>query len=95
MASVGDKLYPPTVGSSIPAFYNEDGTVIITVPFSMSRAVSADSVGGFSLKIKTAQSNAYLETLTTSDSVKSFIAEQTVVFYWDVDDDSFKRIKLG
>jgi len=50
---VSEKLYPPIIGSTIPAFYEENGTVKITVPFSMNRAVSAGSVAGFKLKIKT------------------------------------------
>jgi hypothetical protein len=44
MASVAEKLYPPTIGSTIPAFYSENGTAEIVVPFSMNRAVSASSV---------------------------------------------------
>lgn len=43
------KLYPPNIGGTIPAFC---GTVI-TVPFSMNRAVGIGEVGGFALKIKT------------------------------------------
>ena len=35
MTSVGEKLYPPTIGSSIPAFYAENGTAKIAVPFSV------------------------------------------------------------
>ncbi|MBQ9657395.1 MAG: hypothetical protein IJV31_01335 [Clostridia bacterium] len=54
MASVvAEKLYPPTIPSSIPAFYVENGTAKIAVPFSMNRAVDADSVAGFRIKIKT------------------------------------------
>jgi len=38
-----EKLYPPTINSSIPAFCDDgNGTVVITVPFSMNRAVSAN-----------------------------------------------------
>jgi hypothetical protein len=48
------KLLPPNIEGTIPAFYaNSDGTVKITVPFSMNRAVSNKSITGFSLKIKT------------------------------------------
>jgi len=39
MADIAEKLYPPTIGRTIPAFYNENGTAKITVPFSMNRAV--------------------------------------------------------
>jgi hypothetical protein len=50
------KLYPPIIGTFIPAFILEKGTDIIqiSVPFSMNKAVSASDIKGFSLKIKTA-----------------------------------------
>jgi len=51
------KLYPPTINENIPAFYEENGTVKITVPFSMNRAVLKDDISGFILKIKTVQGN--------------------------------------
>jgi len=51
------KLYPPTINENIPAFYEENGTVKITVPFSMNRAVLKDEINGFILKIKTVQGN--------------------------------------
>jgi len=47
------KLYPPNINGTIPAFYYEEGTVQITVPFTMNRAVSPNEVAGFALKIKT------------------------------------------
>ena len=95
-----EKLYPPTISSSIPAFYAVNGTVVITVPFSMNRAVSADSVGGFALKIKTAQSNVWITTLqtTSSEGVSSYIANRTVTFTWEnIEnvDTSLSKIKLG
>ena len=47
------KLYPPVIEGAIPAFYaNEDGTVTITIPFSMNRAVSKVQVEGFAVKIR-------------------------------------------
>lgn len=85
MATVTEKLYPPTIASSIPAFYDEEGTAQIVVPFSMNRAVSIDNVGGFSLKIKTAQSNNYIETLSVTggeDVVKNILAAGIVTFTW-------------
>jgi hypothetical protein len=100
MPSTVEKLYPPTISSSIPAFYEENGTVVITVPFSMNRAVSAGSVGGFALKIKTAQSNVWLTTLsssTSNDDISSYVANRTITFKWEVteDDNSLTKIKLG
>ena len=54
------KLLPPLVEGTIPAFYNNNGIVNITIPFSMNRAVSKGSVKGFSIKVKTAQNSTYL-----------------------------------
>ena len=49
---MADKLYPPIIGETLPAFYKiekiEDGTtkegISIVVPFSMNRSVSSDKV---------------------------------------------------
>lgn len=50
------KLYPPVIEGIIPAFYENK----ITIPFFMNKAVSPYEINGFSLKIKTVQSNYYL-----------------------------------
>ena len=63
MSALGQKLYPPVIANSIPAFYNEDGTAIIAVPFSMSRAVTDAQVSGLVLKIKTVQNNVFIKTI--------------------------------
>lgn len=48
-----DKLYPPNIEGTIPAFYpEEDGTTTLVVPFSMNKAVSIGDVYGFVVKIK-------------------------------------------
>ena len=47
------KLYPPIIEDTLPAFYEENGVVKITIPFSMNRAVNYSQVGGFELRIKT------------------------------------------
>ena len=57
------KLYPPYIEGTIPAF---SGTVI-TVPFSMNKAVSKNQVAGFALKIKTVQSNTFITTIINTD----------------------------
>ena len=57
------KLYPPNIEGTIPAFY---GTVL-TVPFSMNKAVAKKDVYGMQVKIKSIQSGAYILTdLTTN-----------------------------
>lgn len=81
------KLYPPTISSSIPAFYDQNGTVVITVPFTMNRAVSRSQISGFALKIKTAQSNNYVTTLL-SNQVNSAIANKQISFTWNLTSDT-------
>ena len=62
------KLYPPYIEGTIPAFYEEDeGTAIITVPFSMNRAVDKNQVNGFHMKMKTVQSNTFILDLQTEE----------------------------
>lgn len=48
------KLYPPTVSGTIPPFYTDQvlGTVTITVPFAINKAVAANEIGGFELRIR-------------------------------------------
>ena len=66
------KLYPPIVAATIPAFYAEsDGTVNLTVPFSMNKAVGASEVGGLAVKIKDVD-GIPRATYTTADSGSSF-----------------------
>ena len=99
MSVVAEKLYPPIIGSSIPAFYNDGGTAEIAVPFSMNRAVSANNISGFRLKIKTVQSNMVIKTLdvTGSTAVNKAIVDKVIRFYWEnaSEDTDFAKIKLG
>ena len=88
MGSASEKLYPPVIGGALPAFYKENddsGTVIVTVPFSMNRAVSANQISGFAIKIKTVQSNTYIATLRQYDTDTS-IKNGAVKFTWYLDD---------
>ena len=57
------KLYPPNIEGTIPAFY---GTVL-TVPFSMNKAVSKGDIAGMQIKIKAVQSGAYILTARTTN----------------------------
>ena len=64
-----EKLSPPLVEGTIPAFYSDDGaTAKLVVPFSMNRAVSKVQVKGIALKIKTVQSSTYLYDTITVDN---------------------------
>ena len=47
------KLYPPHIEGTLPSFYkNSEKGVVLTIPFSMNRAVSASEVYGYSLRVK-------------------------------------------
>ena len=103
MASVvAEKLYPPTIPSSIPAFYVENGTAKIAVPFSMNRAVDANSVAGFRLKIKTVQSNTLLKIIDidTDAGTLSAINSRIATFEWVAEVNGnrtpdFNKVKIG
>ena len=60
---MGVRLYPPNIEGTIPAFYGTE----LTVPFSMNKSVSQDSVYGMQIKIKSVQSGAYLLTSDTTN----------------------------
>ena len=107
---VAAKLQPPTIGESIPAFYAEGGTATIAVPFSMNLAVQASDVYGLVLKIKTVQSNVFLETLYVSNyaEVQNMIVNRIAKFDWPLqvttvqggvtnlsDNPSFQKLALG
>lgn len=70
------KLYPPNINGTIPAFCKEDGTVIITVPFSMNKAVSKTEVSGFALKIKTVSGTLKGVIKTTTSKSSSYDMEE-------------------
>lgn len=55
-----EKLSPPLVAGTIPAFYSNEEGIVLTIPFSMNRAVSPSQVKGYSVKIKTIQSGTPL-----------------------------------
>lgn len=65
---MAEKLSPPLLEGTIPAFYSDNGAVAkLTVPFSMNRAVSPVQVKGIAIKIKTAQSSSYIYENTVYD----------------------------
>ena len=91
------KLYPPVIEGAIPAFYaNEDGTVTITIPFSMNRAVSKVQVEGFAVKIKTVQSSTYLYTLEVTDPNSYSINNNIFEIYATFKDSALlSKLKVG
>lgn len=56
-----DKLYPPQIEGTLPAFYGEEkeGKInySITIPYSMNKTVSINLVTEMAIRIKTIQSN--------------------------------------
>lgn len=64
------KLYPPVIEGTIPAFY---GTTLV-VPFSMNRSVGKTDIKGFSLKIKTIQSNTFVANVTSTNYTTSEVS---------------------
>ena len=93
------KLYPPTISGTLPACQKDDnGTVTFTVPFSMNRAIQLSAIGGFSLKVKTAQSNTLLVTLETtynsseSETIDYLTRTKTLTFTFN---DTNSSIKIG
>ena len=89
------KLYPPIIEDTLPAFYEENGVVKITIPFSMNRAVSYSQVGGFELRIKTVQNGSFLYTVQTYNPIQ-YKVEGTndlyVTFYLK---DEINKLKVG
>ena len=86
------KLYPPTIGGTLPAFYAENGTAEIAVPFSMSRAVGNGEIAKFRIKIKTVQSNTLLDTIDTVRLTVKSLNERIAYFSWNV---PTGKVKIG
>ena len=88
------KLFPPLIEGTIPAFYSDNGTVLLTVPFSMNRAVSRNQVGGLVLKVKTAQSSTYLFTKTVTDT-NDFELEDSCYADFYLNKEDIAKLKEG
>ena len=98
---MGEKLYPPIIPGTLPAFYTtEDGNngteTKITVPFSMNRAVSSESINGFALKLKTAYSNTLIDVLKTNN-FNDLTTAKEITFIWNNNDNNntLSKIKPG
>ena len=77
------KLYPPNIAGTLPAFYGES----FTIPFSHNRAVSASEIGGYTLKMKTIQSNKIVAIdVRGVESADGFIT-------FNFDDDNGERLQ--
>lgn len=82
------KLYPPIIEGSLPAFF---GTDVISVPFSMNRAVGASEVAGFYLKIKTV-SGSFIADLYSENFD---ILDEMYVNFSLRDNDTYKKFNIG
>ena len=81
-----EKLYPPYINGTIPAFYYSEGATKIVVPFTMNRAVQADDVAGFALKIKnisgdvkSVERKVVSSDITSSNASVTFSSEETFI----------------
>lgn len=60
---------PPILSGTLPSFYQgnaEDGTTAIVVPFSMNKTVSLAEVTGYSMRLKTTNSDVTLGVFSAS-----------------------------
>lgn len=91
------KLYPPYIEGTIPAFYTENvsGTAqtILTVPFSMNKSVGKANISGFSLKLKTVNSNVFLYTNLKATAVSDYDIENEYVVSFNLG--SATKLRVG
>lgn len=76
------KLYPPTIGNTIPAFYKQssDGKVLITVPFITNRSVSQSQVETMKLKLKTITNDFRIITKDCEETPEDLWDNQIATF---------------
>ena len=87
---MGQKLSPPQLSGTIPAFYSNDEGIVITIPFSMNRVVSLSQVDGFQIKIKTIQSGEQLCSIYVTKSLNQGNEIQFII-----KDDNKNKFKIG
>jgi len=80
------KLYPPQITGTLPAFwltYDSSNLLLrgadIKIPFSMNQVVSATSVKGFMLRLRTASSGSYIFSPVFSNDYN--MSENIVTFH--------------
>ena len=74
-----EKLYPPTIPGTIPAFYGTS----IEVPFSMNRAVGLSQFNSFALKIKKVSGTLVGTVFAESADPESWVKAGAVKFTLD------------
>lgn len=84
-----DRLYPPNIEGTIPAFTNN----ILSVPFSMNRTVSYNEIKSLWLKIKTVQSNVYLYTAECPK--ENCLWDPAKIAYFTLPDEAMSLFNIG
>lgn len=93
--AIAEKLAPPVIDSTIPAFFEDENNQIkIIVPFKHSKIYTFQEGDYFSLKIKTSQSNSFIDTLTSTLTIDE-IGEYATFIIPESDNDIFQRFKIG
>ena len=101
------KLYPPEIGSTLPAFYSKiikektiDGAeiktnkIVIRIPFIMNKTVAEFQIKGFNLRVKNISNSAtdtFVNILNTKDSKTWNLKEGWVEFFINLDDKQFSQ----
>ena len=89
-----DKLYPPMIAGTLPSFYKSDfGTTNIVVPFSMNKTVSVSAIKGFSLRIKTTNTDILYGIIESNEWNSLEIASPKISF--EVPDKILNRLSIG
>lgn len=88
------QLYPPTIAGTLPSFYKTkvNGTATIAVPFSMNKTTKISDVSGFSLRIKTTNTDI-LYGIVTSKVWSQDVAAPVASFI--IDDAILNRLTVG
>lgn len=71
------RLYPPLLDGVLPAFYKENGTLIIDIPFTVNNAVSRAEISDIKLRLKTIESSTSICVV----SAHSFSLEDGIAHY--------------
>lgn len=88
------KLNPPSISGTLPSFYNSGGTVEITVPFSMNKTVSFNEVWGFSLRIKTANTDTVIGVVEQGNMIDATATSFSAVFL-NIDTTIINKLIVG
>lgn len=91
------KLYPPEIGGTIPAFYDNgtDNYIKLSVPFIMNKTVSEVDVSGFALIIRTVANSKLIATLRVDTPTDWNFKKNEVYFKIYKDDNLFDNLYIG